>query len=605
MNNTNSAFDSTDTNLYKVSDLQLFPAGDNLVLAYTRNSQIARFIRMEMADLLTHCNEFRTISDHVQTYYGGQQISPASIRVMRRELQHLAQSGYFVSLDSIRDIFLGSNEQNSPTHIASIGFPTCDRVETLQRGMTSWIKYCQKFERTNEFVVVDDSASLETRKACQNMLKKLKLRYNEQIAYAGVEEKLEFVKRLAAVGNIPLDIVSFACLGDKQDGITTVGANRNVLLLHTAGDIIFSSDDDILFQSATAPDMRDEIVLGSHGNPLDVWFFSDREDALQSTHFVEQDLLALHERWLGKDPVSCEEIYGSSHKLSFEQVDVSLFNKLSTSSGKVALTLNGTVGDCSWDNPHYYLFQYGETFNRLTNSEQTYRSARSSREMAQAVKQVTLTEKADPLFSMCIGLDNRELLPPFTPIGRAEDVAFGAILSKCFTATYAVHLPWLLLHAPSEVRSFSKQHMFSIGFNAWIPYCINLFDPGFARTPTERLRKLGQYLEEIGNLSPSSFEEFARLQMWNSMTALISGLEERLQMTKGVPAYWTKDVKAFITQVRQNALTPVNQLYTLRGGREETQKLLVRFGQLLEWWPAMVETARRLRMEGLRLAQPI
>jgi hypothetical protein len=31
----------------------------------------------------------------------------------------------------------------------------------------------------------------------------------------------------------------------------------------------------------------------------------------------------------------------------------------------------------------------------------------------------------------------------------------------------------------------------------------------------------------------------------------------------------------------------------------------VPLAQILKWWPAMVETARRLRAEGHRLAQPL
>ena len=43
----------------------------------------------------------------------------------------------------------------------------------------------------------------------------------------------------------------------------------------------------------------------------------------------------------------------------------------------------------------------------------------------------------------------------------------------------------------------------------------------------------------------------------------------------------------------------------LCGGLEIIQRSLVQFAQILKWWPAMVETARRLRADGYRLAQPI
>jgi hypothetical protein len=55
--------------------------------------------------------------------------------------------------------------------------------------------------------------------------------------------------------------------------------------------------------------------------------------------------------------------------------------------------------------------------------------------------------------------------------------------------------------------------------------------------------------------------------------------------------------------MRRSALLPAEQL--LRGGPEIFQRSLVQFAQILKWWPAMVETARRLRVEGYYLAQPI
>lgn len=603
MHTTPPHTESTPVELFQTTDLALFPMGDNLVLVYSKQSQAARLLRTEVADLLTHCREFKTLDDHIQACCRVQQVSPAAMRSMRRELQHLMQAGYLVSHSSMQTALQRSREQALPTRIASVGIPTCDRLETLQQNVAGCIEHCKHYGRTNDFVIVDDSTSSEARDACRSMLCVLKSRYGVELTYGGLEEKSAFARKLAKAGDIPLEIVCFACIGDKQPGLTTIGANRNSLLLHTVGDMIFSTDDDISYQIAASPGMTEGLTLHSMGNPLDIWFFPNRESALESVRFVEQDLLALHEQWLGRDPGPCSAEYAQDGRLSFEHEDPRLLHRLAAHSAKIALTLNGTIGDCSWDNPNYHLFLQGETFKRLISSEQAYRSAHVSREMAQTVKQVTITPKADPLFAMCMGLDNRELLPPFTPLGRAEDVAFGAMLSKCFNAAYTTHLPWMLLHAPPETRSFTAQHLFGVGFNSWIPSCIGGFDPGFARTPAERLRKLGQYVQEIGHLPGSAFEDFVRQHMWQSMSALIAGLEARVQQLEEPPLFWLQDVRAYIAQARQSALLSADQLYTIAGGRETMQRLLVQYGQAIEWWPAMIETAKHLREQGYRLAQ--
>lgn len=590
--------------LYRVADLALFPAGENMVLAYSRTTQQMQSLRADIIDLLTQCREFKTLDDHIQAYCRGRQASLATMRSMRRSLQQLVEQGYLVSgrasLEQLQELPIPP----ATSRIASIGFPTCGRVATLQRGITSFMEHCQRFGRSNDVVVVDDSLDPGTQRAYREMLAQLQRQYGIPCAYAGPAEKRAFAARLASCGELPPDIVEFVCVGSPEYGVTTVGANRNALLLHTIGDIIFSADDDIVCQPAAPPDRQQGLRLHSRRNPLDVWFFTDRGAAWEAVEPVDEDVLSLHEQWIGADIQSCLA-QSADHSLAIDESDPRFLRRLEPRTGRIGLTLNGTLGDCSWDNPHFFLFQRGTTFQRLTHSEQAYEAARASREMVQVVTQVTLAEHADPMFGMCMGLDNRELLPPFTPLGRAEDVGFGAVLSRCFDRTYAIHLPWTLLHAPTDARGFSEQVMFSLGIGNLIPSLVNQFDPGFAQTPVERLDKLGRHIEELGRLPERSFAEYMRLHVLENMSALIEGLEERVHTREAPPAFWVQHARAVIALARQHAVAPVEQLYTLPGGHAVMQRLLLRYGQALRWWPPIVETARSLRTQEYRLAQPV
>lgn len=596
----------TTADVYRAADIALFPADDRLVLAYVRMTNTPQLLRADTVDLLVQCREFKTLDDHIHSYCQGRQASPATMRALRRSLLQLVDQGYLVSQRASLAQLPTTQPHSAASQIASIGFPTCERVATLRRGMTSFIEHCQRLGRTNDFVVVDDSRTPATQRAYREMLEQLRAQYGIDCAYAGLDEKRAFVERLTTFGNLPADVVEFVCLGSPEYGVTTVGANRNALLLHTVGDMIFSADDDIVCQVAAAPDLRAGLRVSSRRNPLDVWFFADRASAWQAVRAVDQDVLAAHEQWLGADAQGCLIRSAADAPISIEEAEPGLLRRLEQQPGRVLLTLNGTLGDCSWDNPHFYLFQRGPTFQRLTESEQAYQAARASREMVQAAAQVTLAEYADPMFAMCMGLDNRELLPPFTPLGRAEDVGFGAVLSQCFSDAYTVNLPWTLLHAPTDPRTFSEQAMFGVEFNTLIPSLINQFDPGFARAASDRLGKLGRHIEELGRLPQRSFEEFMRLHLLETMSALIAGLEERLSSREAPPpAFWVQHARAVIALARQNAVAPLEQLYTMRGGQEVLQRLLVRYGQGVQCWPAIIDTARQLRAQGVRLGQPV
>ena len=597
---------SCKTSQYCLADVAFFPAGDRQVLTYVRGTEIKRLLQTPVANLLAQCQTFKTIDEHVDTYCREQQLSGAMLETIRSKLQHqlrqLAQEGYLISSNQIHQLFQASNEQISPSPITSIVFPTCNRVEGLQRCITSYIEHCQCFGRNPDFIVSDDSMSPATRDAYREMLCALKAHYGVNIAYAGLEEKMAFAKRLSEEGDIPAEVVSWACIGDKQYGVSTLGANRNALLLHTVGECIFTTDDDAICRVAASPGFKDGLALISRGDRTEYWFYPDRDSALASVKFVEQDILALHEQWLGQDPRAGIASYSRNDLLSFEQATDSFLHRLAMRSSKIAVTAHGVVGDASYQTTEVLIFQSGESLKRLASSEQAYRSAHASHETAQAVNQITIREMAVPLIGMYMGgLDNRKLLPPFTPVGRCEDAAFGLMLTKCFPDVYTVHLPWVLIHAPLEARSYSEPTI-DVPFYELVLRYIGLFDPGFTSTPVDRLEKLGRFLDEIGHLPTPSFADSTRQMLWR-MRGGEASLREKLLRNSQVPDFWRRDAEAYYERMRQSMLLPIEQL--LSDGLDVIQRALVQFAQVLKWWPAMVETARRLRAEGYRLAQPI
>lgn len=593
---------------YRVADIEVFSAGDRLALVYVRDRGTAGLLRAEALDLLVGCRRFRTLEAHAGEHLRREQAAVPDGTVLR-ELRKLARSGFLVARDGLfggtNDVGVDAAREPQPP-ISSVCLPTRDRVEVLSRALRSYAENAFLSGREIGFVVADDSPDARTREGCRRMLAEAGRRLGIKVAYVGPEEKVSYAARMAEVGGIPEDIVRFACLGDASLGATTVGGNRNSLLLHTVGEKILSADDDTVCSVASPPDVEDNrLTLDSGDNPLELWFHPDRKSAFDSVRYEKEDLLGLHERYLGRSPRSLLSAAEDEGWAYLDSSDPPLLRRVVSASGRILVTANGTVGDCGWDNAHFRLFQDGATFARLTRSAGDYEAARRSRELIQSAVRATITGRADPKFAMCLGLDNRNLLPPFPPVGRAEEVAFGALLSTAFDSAYAAHLPCLVQHDPPGRRAFPQRHLFALGLGSWLPICVGRFAPGPASSFSERLRGLGRYLEDLGRLPEEDFEEFVRLTVWDSMAGVISNLEERLGGADGVPDYWARDARAFVALARRSALTPVGELYALDGGREAFQSLLVRFGQVLSWWPDMVGAARRLRADGERLARPV
>lgn len=585
------------SDLYRVADLEVFPAGDGLSLVYARDSEAAAFFRADTIGLLAGCRDFGTIDEHVRDYLamtGSRAPAPA----VRRDLLGLCAQGFLVSAAEFASAADGGRAAEPP--ISTIVIPTRDRVTLARRAIVGYAGNCAYYGRSADIVVADDSADPAVRAQYRAMLGLLSRDLGIAISYAGREEKLAFASLLASAGEIPEEVVRFGCLPDPGAAVT-IGANRNVLLLHTVGDRVFSADDDTVCRPAIPPGHRDGIAVDSGGNPLDLWFFPDRQTAFAAARYAEADILGCHGQYLGAAPAT---MLAAAGQVCLERGAPELFRRLLARESRIGVTANGVVGDCGWDNPDFHLFQDEATFARLVGSAEGFRVARKTREMIQAVTRTTITAQADPRFAMCIGLDNTGLLPPFLPAGRAEEVAFGAILTTCFSHVYAAHLPILVQHDPTAVKRFPAGEMFMIRTGAWLRSCVGQFDPGLAPEPYTRLCRLGEFLTDLGQLPDRGFDEFARRLAWASMSGLITTLEDRLAGPEPPPAYWAREARQFIARARRSALTPADEWYAEVGGRAALRRLLRQFGQLLIWWPAIVKTARELRAAGHRPARP-
>ena len=124
--------------------------------------------------------------------------------------------------------------------------------------------------------------------------------------------------------------------------------------------------------------------------------------------------------------------------------------------------VNGVVGDCAWGSqlgywggPMGYLLFEGRSHERFVESESFYRTACTSREIFRVVNRPTISDGTCTV-AMSIGLDNRELLPPYTPMGRGLDILFGINLWKCFEDGYLGHVPSLCSMLRGKTEGFGK-----------------------------------------------------------------------------------------------------------------------------------------------------
>jgi hypothetical protein len=263
-----------------------------------------------------------------------------------------------------------------------------------------------------------------------------------------------------------------------------------------------------------------------------------------------------------------------------------------------------------------YLTLTGRSRERLLASEAVYRHALGSRQIVRAAPRATIHDGSFCM-AMSLGLDNRALLPPFMPVQRNGDGLFAVVLRRCFHDGFSGFLPWVVEHVPPTPRENDLGALLA-SFGA--VECNDLLCQlvAMSRVEADRddprvgLRALGVALERWGTLPLADFEEITRVQVLRARSLDLARQEEALRVYGRSPAYWARDVERAMAVIRaalpRAALAhpdDLGQAFGDPGGREVFQRLVRRYGELLQVWPEVIEAAKELREKGVRLATAV
>ena len=297
--------------------------------------------------------------------------------------------------------------------------------------------------------------------------------------------------------------------------------------------------------------------------------------------------------------------------IDLEQIDDEILRRLEDSAARVRATFAGHLGDPGIPTSAYYLYVRERNLERLTKSEAHYRSVFASRSVMSLTASGAIGD-ASVCPGMAMGLDYRELLPPFFPVLHAEDFIFGATLWRCCPDAVLGHLPYAIEHdpgpgkpivLPSDLNADRRAVIFE--FAHLMRRFVLLQHPAPNASVTERMQKIGRALSDIGALPGEDFRDFLRIQTLEHEGERLDFLERQLRENADAPDFWRDDVQALVEHARDSlGYDDFDIPFDLKGARSPDENrtlmrsLTARFGALLQEWPAMVESARALREEG-------
>src|SRR5262249_54800738 len=206
--------------------------------------------------------------------------------------------GFIVSESDFIQMLSQVTGESSP-QIETLSIITSNRPESLFRCLCSYAENAKRFERNPRFLISDDSITGLAEQQNLQVIETATRRFGIQALYIGPKEKKEYAGLIASEAQVPDHVINFA-LFDPEGYGAPVGANRNAVLLNTAGELFLCVDDDTVCSTGKVKSGSDSYSFCENGDPREMRFFPEREAALASVIDAEVDILELHESLLGR-----------------------------------------------------------------------------------------------------------------------------------------------------------------------------------------------------------------------------------------------------------------------------------------------------------------
>ena len=568
---------------YHAPAWRAFTCGRGAVLVQTAEAVVE--MRSKIADVLRLCRGARTLEEHEQCVVTAGVFGAGGD--IRGVLRALVEAGLLVPTSDWRRAEVRPHVWPPRRDITTVAFPTADRSQYLLRCLKSVVEHCGLWGSKPRLLVVDGSRNPEHAAQTRAALSLIAKANGHRFEYVGQNEARALQVGLAgAAGNFTSRTL---CAG-------TVGANRNLITLLTAGEHVLMVDDDVILKPWTLADAVDAVSLMGHGDFSELSFYPSRHSALSSVNYVNADLLGAHSRLLGQQLTTIVATGAGPPSLTHACQHL-IASEGAGDAWTVRVTFSGIAGDSGAACPEKLLVSSDHVTQALLKSELTYRTAMESREVVRGTRSHVVAHEG-VCMGYCTGFANAAVLPPFVHVGRNEDGMFGAMMTATDPQALVGHVPIGVVHDSPRRSRFTRPRMPSARFVSLAELIICLVKAcgcsTVASQPSVRLERLASFLMDTGRLCRSDFADLVRSLVLDLRAHELTRIEHLLSLHPEYPDYWRRDLEEYSRTMRHCMMTsdycrPIGfEVQELSDDPwASAQQVVLEFGQLTAIWPAL------------------
>jgi hypothetical protein len=385
------------------------------------------------------------------------------------------------------------------------------------------------------------------------------------------------VTHLAAHGIEP-SVARFA-VGGWSESSFDPGANRNTLLLLTAGECLVSVDDDVIPAALVPRTARARLTFQGEGEPRDSWF--DRGE--RSLTASGQTLVEAIETMLGRELDSLVDTPSGDLESRGTRPD-------RVRDGYVRAVVPGLVGDHALMAASVLLVQSASSMRRLSETEAGYHAAVTRRHILRCVEGPAISQ--GPAFmTTCYGYANTNCGVPFSPNYANEDALFGAMLRLADPRAYTGYIPEVVRHAPIETRTFAFEsvrepvplritHVLAELLRG-LPVTADTVDP------EAWCQRAGDALVHLSLEPPAAFGHRIAAAVEGIWARDLSRVAAVLDGQPGWSPWLERDLRGLMSAIVRDRSRPLDHQIRDCEGLASAQRYIGEFGRLVTRWPRM------------------
>lgn len=588
---------STPEDLWSFAGVNSFSGPSGTVILQNRRTDARMIVTSDVAQALSFCTHFRTIAQHVEGIEAHMPALRGQPEAIRGALQNVRDHGLLQSakalLTELKSDDVGK-PRNTPVKVFVL---TCDRPDLLERLLSSMAKLPWPEEALGVWVIDDSKekqASDRNREICNRQLSDI------HTHYVGADQRAALIDHILQQLPQAAEALKFALDKDRWPGLATYGQARNLAQLLSVGYRAIVFDDDTVCQAVAPPLAERGLRFGSLREREAVLYDSA---AMQERHklLIKESPIALMAKSIGRSLSQVLTADGSINQMAaVNGVDGNELLRFNESSS-AKLVQAGFWGDPGTGGANWLFYLPTNSLRRVLDDNTPLQTLIAARSTWAGFRGDTITPYGS--MSAITGVDNTELMPPYLPVGRVEDLSFGIMLQRLHPNDFTYNCAWSVVHNPAENRE-DRSKLTPIATRAGLT---NLID-WLGREPNDqwglsaesRLLELSMQVRRLANMSEGALNTLVRSEVLSKQSALLQQTTTQTATCKNFAEsanrnHWLKFLATSgeeLGQSVQNAsVESIDQAAAAVGGLDALRALGHEFADCLSFWPEIRSAA--------------